>query len=101
MYLITDFEGTAYFRFEYLQRRRNHAEWTDSVATEKKEVPVLLLLADLNDKCFLLMKALADQFLQCAYLKEETYGLLPYDVRRKAQEMDLTGMPPVMIGKTP
>jgi len=91
MYWVTEFEGTAYFRFEYLQRRRNHAEWTDSVATEKQEVPVLLLLADLNDKCFLQMKALADQYLQCAYLKEETYGLLNYDVRRKAQEMDLTG----------
>lgn len=89
MYWITDFEGTAYFRFEYLQRRRNHAEWTDSVASEKKEGSVLLLLADLNDKCFLQMKALADQYLQCAYLKDETYGLLPYDIRRKAQEMNL------------
>ena len=90
MYWITEFEGTAYFRFEYLQRRRNHAEWTDSVATEKKEGPVLIWLADLNDKCFSEMKDLAKKYLQCAYLKDETYGLLPYDVRPKALEMDLT-----------
>lgn len=88
MYWVTEFEGTAYFRFEYLQRRRNHAEWTDSVATEKKEFPVLNMLADLNDKCFLEMKALAKQYLQCAYLKDETYGLLPYDVRQKTLEME-------------
>jgi len=91
MYWITEFEGTAYFRYEYLQRRRNHAEWTDSVATEKKEVPVLNMLADLNDKCFLEMKELAKQYLQCAYLKDETYGLLNYDVRQKAKEIDLIG----------
>ena len=88
MYWVTDFEGTAYFRFEYLQRRRNHAVWTDSVATANKEYPVLYLLADLNDKCFQQMKALAAQYLQCAYLKDETYGLLPYDVRAKAVEME-------------
>lgn len=88
MYWVTDFEGTAYFRFEYLQRRRNHAAWTDSVATAKQEYPVLKLLADLNDKSFVQMKALAAQYLQCAYLKEETYGLLPYDIRPKALEME-------------
>jgi hypothetical protein len=88
MYWVTDFEGTAYFRFEYLQRRRNHAAWTDSVATAKKEYLVLYLLADLNDKCFQQMKDLAAQYLQCAYLKDETYGLLPYDVRAKAVEME-------------
>jgi len=87
MYWITELEGTAYFRYEYLQRRRNHAAWTDSVATEKKEIPVLLLLADLNDKCFLEMKELAKLYLQCAYLKEETYGLLSHDIRKKALEM--------------
>lgn len=88
MYWVTDFEGTAYFRFEYLQRRRNHAFWTDSIATEKKELPVLKLLADLNDKSFQQMKSLSAQYLQCAYLKEETYGLLPTDIRRKILEME-------------
>lgn len=88
MYWVTDLEGTVYFRFEYLQRRRNHAAWTDSVATVKKEHVVLKMLADLNDKSFLQMKALAAQYLQCAYLKDETYGLLPYDVRAKALEME-------------
>lgn len=88
MYWITEFEGTAYFRYEYLQRRRNHAAWTDSVATERKDFRILYLLADLNDKCFTEMKTLAAQYLQCAYLKEETYGLLPYDVREKALEME-------------
>lgn len=87
MYWVTEFEGTAYFHYEYLQRRRNHAAWTDSVATEKKEFPVLQMLADLNDKCFMEMKELAKQYLQCAYLKDETYGLLNYDVRQKAQEI--------------
>jgi hypothetical protein len=87
MYWVTEFEGTAYFRFEYLQRRRNHAAWTDSVATVKQEYPVLIKLADLNDKCFQQMKALAAQYLLCAYLKDETYGLLPYDIRPKALEM--------------
>lgn len=87
MYWVTELEGTVYFNYEYLQRRRNHAQWTDSVATEKKEVPVLVMLADLNDKCFLEMKALAKKYLQCAYLKDEKYGLLPYDVRQKALEM--------------
>jgi hypothetical protein len=88
MFWITDFEGTAYFRFEYLQRRRNHAFWTDSVATVKQEYPVLKMLADLNDKCFQQMKDLAAKYLQCAYLKEETYGLLTYDIRPKALEME-------------
>jgi hypothetical protein len=58
------------------------------VATAKKEYLVLYLLADLNDKCFQQMKDLAAQYLQCAYLKDETYGLLPYDVRAKAVEME-------------
>ena len=88
MFWVTDLEGTIYYRFEYLQRRRNHAAWTDSVATVKKEYVVLKMLADLNDKSFQQMKALAAQYLQCAYLKDETYGLLPYDVRSKALEME-------------
>ena len=88
MYWVTELEGTAYFRFEYLQRRRNHAVWTDSVATAKQEYPVLKLLADLNNKCFQQMKALAAQYLQCAYLKDETYGLLPFDPMPKALEME-------------
>lgn len=88
MYWVTDLEGTIYFRFEYLQRRRNHAAWTDSVATAQKDYTVLKMLADLNDKCFLQMRALAAQYLQCAYLKDETYGLLPYDIRPKALEME-------------
>lgn len=88
MYWVTDFEGTAYYRFEYLQRRRNHAAWTDSVATDKREFTVLKMLADLNDKSFQQMKALAAQLLQCAYLKDETYGLLPIDPRPKALEME-------------
>ncbi|MCX6308224.1 MAG: hypothetical protein NTY32_05105 [Bacteroidia bacterium] len=87
MYWVTEFEGTAYFQYEYLQRQRNHAAWTDSVATEKKEFPVLQMLADLNDKCFMEMKELAKQYLQCAYLKDETYGLLNDDIRQKAQEI--------------
>ncbi len=87
MYWVTELEGTVYFNYEYLQRRRNHALWTDSVATEKKEAAVLTLLADLNDNCFLEMKDLAKKYLQCAYLKDEKYGLLPYDVRQKALEM--------------
>jgi hypothetical protein len=87
MYWVTELEGTVYFKYEYLQRRRNHAQWTDSVATQKKEAPVLILLADLNDKCFLDMKELAKQYLQFAYLKDETYGLLPYNVRQKALDM--------------
>lgn len=88
MYWVTHLEGSVFFRFEYLDRRRHHAEWTDSVATEKKEWPVLYLLADLNNECFKEMKTLAQQYLQCAYLKDETYGLLPYDVLLKAQEME-------------
>ena len=88
MYWVTELEGTVYFHYEYLQRRRNHAEWTDSVATVKKETAVLFLLADLNDKCFLEMKELAKKYLQCAYLKDETYGLLNFDIRRKAKEME-------------
>jgi len=88
MYWITDFEGVAYFHYEYLERRRNHARWTDSVATEKKEYPVLFLLANLNDKCFVEMKGLASKYLQCAYLKDETFGLLNYDLHLKAQEME-------------
>lgn len=88
MYWVTDFEGTAYYRFEYLQRRRNHAYWTDSVATEKREIPVLKMLAELNDKSFQQMKSLAEQYLQCAYLKEETYGLLSTDLWSKIQDME-------------
>ncbi|HET9571124.1 MAG TPA: hypothetical protein VFP20_06925 [Bacteroidales bacterium] len=88
MYWVTHLEGTVFFRFEYLERRRHHAEWTDSVATEKEEWPVLYLLAKLNTESFDEMKSLASQYLQCAYLKDETYGLLPYDVLRKAQEME-------------
>jgi len=45
-------------------------------------------LADLNDACYKEIKTLGEQYLQCAYLKDETYGLLPYDVRLKAQEME-------------
>jgi len=88
MYWVTHLEGTVFFHYEYLSRRRHHAEWTDSVATEKKEWPVLYLLADLNDACYKEIKTLGEQYLQCAYLKDETYGLLPYDVRLKAQEME-------------
>lgn len=88
MYWVTHLEGTVFFRYEYLERRRNHAEWTDSVATQKREVPVLFLLAALNDECYKDMKSLAKQYLQCAYLKEETFGLLPYDVRQKAMDME-------------
>lgn len=88
MYWVTHLEGTVFFRYEYLERRRNHAKWTDSVATEKKEVPVLFLLAELNEECYKDMKSLAKQYLQCAYLKEETFGLLPYDVRQKALDME-------------
>lgn len=88
MYWVTHLEGSVFFRFEYLDRRRHHAEWTDSVATEKKEWPVLYMLANLNKECFKDMRTLAEQYLQCAYLKDETYGLLPYDVLLKAQEME-------------
>jgi len=88
MYWVTHLEGAVFFHYEYLSRRRHHAEWTDSVATEKKEWPVLYLLADLNDACYKEIKILGEQYLQCAYLKDETYGLLPYDVRLKAQEME-------------
>jgi hypothetical protein len=87
MYWVTELEGTVYFRFEYLQRRRNHAVWTDSVASARGAYRVLNLLADLNDKCYQQMRTLAAQYLQCAYLKDETYGLLPYDLRPKALEM--------------
>jgi hypothetical protein len=88
MYWVTDFEGVAFFFFEYLDRRRNHAMGTDSVATEKRELPVLYMLADLNEKNFQQMKALASQYIQCAYLKNETYALLNYDVRKKAQTLE-------------
>jgi hypothetical protein len=88
MYWVTHLEGTVYFHYEYLERRRHHAEWTDSVATEKKEWPVLYLLAEMNIECFKDMKSLASKYLQCANLKEESFGLLNYDVLQKAQEME-------------
>jgi len=88
MYWVTHLEGTVFFHYEYLERRRHHAEWTDSVATEKKEWPVLYLLAEMNAESFKEMKSLGSQYLQCASLKEETFGLLPNDVLMKAQEME-------------
>jgi hypothetical protein len=88
MYWVTDLEGVVYFNFEYLERRRNHALWTDSVASAKKEWPILYLLADLNEKSFSQMKTLANHYLKFANLKEETFGLLNFDVRKKAEEME-------------
>jgi hypothetical protein len=88
MYWVTELEDVVYFRFEYLDRRRNHARLTDSIATSKMEIPVLYRLADLNDKSFNEMKRLAATYLQCAYLKDETFGLIAQDPRVKAKTME-------------
>ena len=93
-YWVTELEGMIFFQFEYLDRRRGHALTTDSIATQRNEWPVLQLLADLNEKSFAEMKQLASKYLQCAYLKDETYGLLPYDVHAKAQTLKEAGAKP-------
>lgn len=87
MYWVTALEEATFYDFEYMDRRRNHARWTDSVATERQEWPVLLLLADLNDACFQKIKRMANESARYANLKNETFGLIKYDIRKKADEM--------------
>ena len=87
MYWVTEFEGVALYNFEYLDRRRSHALWTDSVASDKKEWWVLDKLADLNERSYKEMMQLATLYIRHANLKTETYGLLNFDVRKKMEEL--------------
>jgi hypothetical protein len=87
MYWVTDLEGTVFYDFEYLDRRRNHARLTDSISTKQMEWPVLFLLADLNDSFYLKIKSLSQKYIRYANWKNETYGLLKLDIRNKAEEI--------------
>jgi len=87
MYWVTALEEVTYYDFEYMDRRRNHARLTDSVATTRQEWPVLLMLADLNDACFVKIKKMTKASARYANLKNETFGLINYDIRKKAVEM--------------